>query len=139
VSGVGQISQGCGILIKKDCFGGLKLNLPCAGRIIPADGIYPRRETFMPGLFEDGMWLEAYRTLASGEPPIMFQLLVFNTIMMVFWQLRRKRGLWTIRRETAIGLQVALLLGNIFILLNPDLGLPTMPNLPKPPNIELPM
>ena len=61
----------------------------------------------MSGWFEQGMWLEAYRVLASGEPPILFQLLVFNTIMMVFWHMRRRRGLWTIRRETAIGLQVA--------------------------------
>src|SRR5215216_3635559 len=67
---------------------GLRLNLPCSGRIIPADGIHVRRETSMSGLFEQGMWLEAYRVLASGEPPILFQLLMFNTIMMVFWHMR---------------------------------------------------
>ena len=93
----------------------------------------------MSGLFEQGMWLEAYRILASGEPPIMFQLLMFNTLMMVFWHLRRKRGLWTIRRETAIGLQVALLLGNIVILLNPDSAFTSLPNLPKLPNLNLPI
>jgi hypothetical protein len=93
----------------------------------------------MSGLFEHGMWLEAYRILASGKPPIMFQLLMFNTLMMVFWHLRRKRGLWTIRRETAIGLQVALLLGNIVILLNPDSGFTSLPNLPKLPNLNLPI
>lgn len=90
----------------------------------------------MPGLFEHGMWLEAYRILASGEPPILFQLLMFNTIMMVFWHLRRKQGLWTIRRETAIGLQVALLLGNIVILVNPDPTFTSLPNLPNLPNLE---
>ena len=93
----------------------------------------------MSGLFEQGMWLEAYRILASGDPPIMVQLLVFNTIMMVFWQLRRKRGLWTIRRETAIGLQVALLVGNVAILLNPDLAFTSLPNLPKLPKLDLPI
>jgi hypothetical protein len=95
----------------------------------------------MPGLFEQGMWLEAYRILASGDPPIMFQLLLFNTLMMVFWHLRRKRGLWTIRRETAMALQVALLVGNIFILINPDpgfTGLPNLPNLPTLPDLPLP-
>jgi hypothetical protein len=90
----------------------------------------------MPGFFEHGMWLEAYRILASGEPPILFQLLMFNTIMMVFWHLRRKQGLWTIRRETAIGLQVALLLGNIVILVNPDPTFTSLPNLPNLPNLE---
>jgi hypothetical protein len=93
----------------------------------------------MSGLFEQGLWLEAYRILASGEPPIMFQLLMFNTLMMVFWHLRRNRGLWTIRRETAIGLQVALLLGNIVILLNPDSAFTSLPNLPKLPNLNLPI
>ena len=95
----------------------------------------------MPGLFEQGMWLEAYRILASGDPPIMFQLLLFNTLMMVFWHLRRKRGLWTIRRETAMALQVALLVGNIAILVNPDpgfTGLPNLPNLPTLPDLPLP-
>jgi hypothetical protein len=93
----------------------------------------------MSGLFEQGMWLEAYRVLASGEPPIMLQLLVFNTIMMVFWHLRRKQGLWTIRRETAIGLQVALLVGNIVILLNPDLAFTNLPTLPRLPKLDLPI
>jgi hypothetical protein len=93
----------------------------------------------MSGLFEQGMWLEAYRILASGEPPIMLQLLVFNTIMMVFWHLRRKRGLWTIRRETAIGVQVALLVGNIAILLSPDLGFTGLPDMPKLPTLDLPL
>jgi hypothetical protein len=97
----------------------------------------------MSGLFEHGIWLEAYRILASGEPPIMFQLLVFNTVMMVFWHLRRKQGLWTIRRETAIGLQVALLVGNIAILINPDpgfTGLPQLPNMPDLPTLpDLPI
>jgi hypothetical protein len=93
----------------------------------------------MSGLFEQGMWLEAYRVLASGEPPILFQLLMFNTIMMVFWHLRRKRGLWTIRRETAIGLQVALLVGNIAILLNPDLGFTGLPDMPQLPALDLPL
>lgn len=90
----------------------------------------------MPGLFEHGMWLEAYRILASGEPPIIFQLLVFNTIMMVFWHLRRKQGLWTIRRETAIGIQLALLIGNIAILVNPDPGFTQLPTLPNLPNLQ---
>ena len=93
----------------------------------------------MSGWFEQGMWLEAYRVLASGEPPILFQLLVFNTIMMLFWHMRRKRGLWTIRRETAIGLQVALLVGNIAILLSPDLGFTGLPDMPKLPTLDLPL
>jgi hypothetical protein len=81
----------------------------------------------MPGLFEHGMWLEAYRVLGSGQPPIIFQLLVFNTIMMVIMHLRRKKGLWTIRRETAIAVQAILLIGNIAILLNPDPDLTRLP------------
>jgi hypothetical protein len=60
--------------------------------------------------------------------------------MMVFWHLRRKRGLWTIRRETAMALQVALLVGNIAILINPDPGFTGLPNLPKLPTLpDLPL
>jgi hypothetical protein len=50
----------------------------------------------------------------------MVQLLLFNTIMMILWSMRRARGVWAIRKETAIVIQVILLLGNIAILLNPD-------------------
>jgi hypothetical protein len=52
----------------------------------------------------------------------MVQLLLFNTVMMIMWNLRRARGVWAIRKETAIAIQVILLLGNIAILLNPDPG-----------------
>jgi hypothetical protein len=41
---------------------------------------------------------------------------------MIMWNLRRARGVWAIRKETAIAIQVILLLGNIAILLNPDPG-----------------
>jgi hypothetical protein len=76
----------------------------------------------MPNLTDPGMWNEAYRVLAIGQPPVMVQLLLFNTAMMIMWNLRRARGVWAIRKETAIAIQVILLLGNIAILLNPDPG-----------------
>ena len=93
----------------------------------------------MSGLLEQGRWLEAYRILASGDPPIMFQLLVFFSIMMVFWLLRRLRGLWTMMMDRAIGLQVALLVGNIVILLNPELAFTSLPTLPRLSKLDLPI
>ena len=74
----------------------------------------------MPNLIDPGMWHEAYRVLAMGQPPVIVQLLLFNTAMTVLWSLRRARGVWAIRRETAIAIQTILLLGNIAILINPD-------------------
>ena len=65
----------------------------------------------MPNLTDPGMWNEAYRVLAIGQPPVMVQLLLFNTVMMIMWNLRRARGVWAIRKETAIAIQVILLLG----------------------------
>jgi hypothetical protein len=73
------------------------------------------------------MWNEAYRVLAIGSPSVMVQLLLFNTIMMILWSMRRARGVWAIRKETAIVIQIILLLGNVAILLNPDPDFVTLP------------
>jgi hypothetical protein len=81
----------------------------------------------MPFLTDPGMWNEAYRVLATGQPPIMVQLLLFNTVMMFMWSMRRARGVWAIRKETAIAIQLLLLLGNIAILINPDPEFTTLP------------
>jgi hypothetical protein len=81
----------------------------------------------MPSLTDPGMWNEAYRVLAMGHPPIMVQLLLFNTVMMFMWNMRRARGVWAIRKETAIAIQILLLLGNIAILINPDPEFTTLP------------
>jgi hypothetical protein len=81
----------------------------------------------MPSLTDPGMWNEAYRVLATGSPSVMVQLLLFNTIMMILWSMRRARGVWAIRKETAIAIQAILLLGNIAILLNPYPDFATLP------------
>ena len=81
----------------------------------------------MPSLTDPGMWNEAYRVLATGSPSVMVQLLLFNTVMMILWSMRRARGVWAIRQETAIVIQIILLLGNIAILLNPDPDFATLP------------
>jgi hypothetical protein len=81
----------------------------------------------MPSLTDPGMWNDAYRVLATGTPSVMVQLLLFNTIMMILWSMRRARGVWAIRKETAIVIQIILLLGNIAILLNPDPDFATLP------------
>jgi hypothetical protein len=81
----------------------------------------------MPSLTDPGMWNEAYRVLAMGQPPVMVQLLLFNSVMMVLWSLRRARGVWAIRKETAIAIQILLLIGNIAILINPDPAFTSLP------------
>ncbi len=81
----------------------------------------------MPSLTNPGMWNEAYRVLATGSPSVMVQLLLFNTIMMILWSMRRARGVWAIRKETAIVIQIILLFGNVAILLNPDPDFVTLP------------
>jgi hypothetical protein len=81
----------------------------------------------MAGFTDPGMWNEAYRILAMGQPPVILQILLFNTAMMVLWSLRRARGVWAIRRETAIAIQIILILGNIAILMNPDPAFTTLP------------
>jgi hypothetical protein len=76
---------------------------------------------------DPGIWNEAYRVLALGHPPVMVQLLLFNTVMMILWSMRRARGVWAIRKETAIAIQLILLLGNIAILINPDPNFTVLP------------
>lgn len=74
----------------------------------------------MFNLTDVAIWNEAYQVLSIGNPPVMVQILLFNTVMMFLWGWRRARGAWAIRRETAIAIQIILLVGNLVILMNPD-------------------
>jgi hypothetical protein len=83
----------------------------------------------MLNLTDPAIWNEAYKVLTIGSPPVMVQLLMFNTMMMFLWNWRRARGIWAIRRETSIAIQVILLIGNLAILINPDPDFTGLPSL----------
>src|SRR5262245_63559832 len=62
------------------------------GTVRPCGRKICARRPAMPSLTDPGMWNEAYRVLATGTPSVMVQLLLFNTVMMVLWNMRRSRG-----------------------------------------------
>ncbi|MGB8312861.1 MAG: hypothetical protein WCE69_00065, partial [Aestuariivirga sp.] len=52
-------------------------------------------------LFREARWDELYAFFAAGNPPLVLQLLVLNTIVFMVFMLRRMRGVRTLRSETA--------------------------------------
>ncbi len=74
----------------------------------------------MQGFFESSHYIVAKEMLLSGEPPLITQLLVLNTVFFIFWMLRRMRGAHTMRYKTAITLQSLLVAANCFVILNGD-------------------
>ena len=74
----------------------------------------------MQGFFESSQYILAKEFLMNGEPPLITQLLVFNTIIFIFWIVRRMRGASSMRYRTAITVQSLLVAANCFVILNGD-------------------
>ncbi len=58
--------------------------------------------------------------LLRGEPPLITQLLILNTIVLIFWMVRRMRGASAMRYKTANIVQTMLIIANCVVLLNGD-------------------
>ena len=61
-------------------------------------------------------WGEYVNLLESGNPPLIVQFLILNTIFMIWWIVRRWQGKAALRRKTAIIMQSLLVGANLFIL-----------------------
>ena len=70
---------------------------------------------------QNSNWELAREHLLRGEPPLITQLLVFNTVIFIVWALRRMRGGRAIRYKTAVTVQAMLVAANCFLLMNGEL------------------
>ncbi len=74
----------------------------------------------MGNLFEGPHWTMAYEFLTAGDPPLVTQMLVLNTVVLIFWMVRRMRGASAMRYQTANMVQGLLIFANCMVLLNGD-------------------
>jgi hypothetical protein len=58
---------------------------------------------------------EIQRFLTSGHPPVLFQVLAVNTIIMMMIIFKRSRGKGSMRRHVTYVLQWILILGNLAV------------------------
>ncbi len=70
----------------------------------------------MYDLFQDAQWDELYAFFASGNPPLMVQLLGLNTVVFIVFIIRRMRGARTMRADTASTIQSLLLAANMLAI-----------------------
>jgi hypothetical protein len=67
-------------------------------------------------LFLQTPWDQAVHVLADGSPPMVLRILVLNTVIVLFWLVRRSRGAPPMRQITAIQVQSLLVIANLLIL-----------------------
>ena len=71
----------------------------------------------------DFWWRQFYdlqAILLRGDPPLLTQLMVVNTIFLIVYILRRIRGVRPLRTQTATTIQVMLLFANATIVILGD-------------------
>ncbi|NNE24059.1 MAG: hypothetical protein HKN11_15760 [Rhizobiales bacterium] len=74
-------------------------------------------------LFDSSSWIMAREFMMTGKPPLFTQILVLNTLALIFWIVRRMRGASALRAQTANTVQALLIAANCFVLLNGDFKL----------------
>ena len=72
----------------------------------------------MYDLFMRAQWFELYNYFASGNPPLILQLLVLNTIFFVWLIIKRLRGQHVPKmRLTSFHMQELLIFANVLVLM----------------------
>ncbi len=61
-------------------------------------------------------WWQLSQFLSRGNPPIITQIMGLNTIFFILFIVRRMRGAAALRRDTAIMVQVLLVISNSLVL-----------------------
>jgi hypothetical protein len=67
-------------------------------------------------VFWEAKWDELAAFFSKGEPPLIMQLLMINTIIFMILIVRRMRGARSLRPETASTIQTLLLAANMFAI-----------------------
>jgi uncharacterized protein YegP (UPF0339 family) len=66
--------------------------------------------------FKNARWGELYAFFANGNPPIVLQLLVLNTIFLGFIIYRRATAKFHMRKSSALMFQFALIAINLAVM-----------------------
>ena len=73
-------------------------------------------------LFTDARWDELFAFFHKGTPPLIFQILVLNTVVFMLFIFRRMRGAKTLRAETASLVQSLLLGANMLAIFEQNIS-----------------
>ena len=72
-------------------------------------------------------WAELYAFFSAGNPPVITQILVLNTLIFLVHLIRKARGANRMRPQTANYVQAMLIAANTFLVFQHHLGLPELP------------
>jgi hypothetical protein len=72
-------------------------------------------------VFWEARWDELAAFFSKGSPPLLFQLLVLNTLIFIILIIRRMRGASSLRPETASTVQTLLLAANMFAIFQEEI------------------
>jgi hypothetical protein len=73
-----------------------------------------------PDILFNARWQDLYTFFAAGNPPLALQLMVINTIILVWYIVRRARGKHPLHTQTAFVIQGLLIASNMFIMFAPQ-------------------
>jgi hypothetical protein len=72
-------------------------------------------------LLYNARWQDLYTFFAAGNPPLALRLMAINTIILVYFVMRRARGKNPVQGQTAFVVQALLIAANLFIMFGPNL------------------
>jgi hypothetical protein len=74
-----------------------------------------------PNLVYNARWQDLYTFFAAGNPPLAIRLMAINTIILVYFIIRRARGKNPMQAQTAFIVQALLIAANLFIMFAPNI------------------
>ena len=72
-------------------------------------------------------WAELHAFFSAGNPPIITQVLVLNTLFFIIHIIRKARGANRLRPQTALYVQGVLIALNFFIIFERSFVIPELP------------
>ena len=72
-------------------------------------------------IFENARWQDLYQFFLAGEQPLVWRLMIINTIVLVIFIIRRARGKSPMRLSTVYVMQALLIAANMFVMFGPKM------------------
>jgi hypothetical protein len=70
--------------------------------------------------FKNARWGELYAFFAAGNPPLALQLLILNTVFLMFLVIRKIKTKYHMRRSTSLAVQALLVMANVAVMFQQD-------------------
>jgi hypothetical protein len=70
--------------------------------------------------FKNARWGDLYAFFAQGNPPLVLQLLILNTIFLGFIVYRRATGKFRMRKSSVFAIQMMLVATNVIFMFQKD-------------------